>query len=169
MRLTLYTDYSLRVLIYLAAHPARYVSTEEISQAYRISNNHLVKVVNNLGRHGFLDVKRGRNGGIALGCAPESIVVGDVVRRTEPDFDLAECFDAARNSCPISSACRLKSHLASARDAFLAVLDGVTVADLVIDRQSELARLLANGNGKVANGTSHAPARSLTPAVESAG
>lgn len=142
MRLTLYSDYSVRVLIYLAAHPARFVSTEEISASYGISNNHLVKVVNNLGRHGFLQVKRGRNGGIALGRPAEEIHIGEVLRKTEPDFHLAECFDAPTNSCPIAGACQLQKHLSVAHEAFMAVLDRVTVASLVCDCSEDLRRML---------------------------
>ena len=117
MRLTRHTDYALRVLLYAATYPDRRVSTEEISKAYGISTHHLVKVVNNLGRAGFLDLKRGRNGGIRLGRAPEEIVVGAVVRVTEPDLHLVECFDAKRNTCPIVPACRLIQPLADARKA----------------------------------------------------
>lgn len=149
MRLTRHTDYALRVLLYAATYPDRRVSTEEISTAFGISTHHLVKVVNNLGRAGFLDLKRGRNGGIRLGRAPEEIVVGAVVRVTEPDLHLVECFDAKRNTCPIVPACRLIQPLADARKAFLRVLDGYTLADVVpADAphvRAELIQLLEGG------------------------
>ena len=132
MRLTSYSDFSLRVLIYLATHRGRVVSTEEISKAYGISNNHLVKVVNNLGHHNFLKVKRGRHGGIMLDREPSEINVGAVLRASEPDFFLAECFGPG-NQCPIASACRLKGLLAEARDAFMNVLNSRTLADLIDD------------------------------------
>ena len=151
MRLTLYSDYSIRVLIYLAAHPTRFVSTEEISAAYGISNNHLVKVVNNLGREGFLHVKRGRKGGIALGKPASEIRVGEVIRKTEPDFHLAECLNSTSNTCPITAACHLKTHLSAASEAFLAVLDGVTLDSLVVDRTEELRRLLAPASENLAS------------------
>lgn len=131
MRLTSYTDYSLRVLIYLACCPGRYVSTHEISRVYNISNNHLIKIVHNLGMNGFLAVRRGRHGGIALGKKPEEIVLGDVVRCTEPDFFLVECFDSESNQCSIGQVCRLKNVLDCAHKSFMKVLDECTLAEIV--------------------------------------
>lgn len=131
MHLTLHADYSLRVLLYLAARPDRLVSTQEVSQAYGISKNHLVRVVQALGRHGYVDVRPGRSGGITLAKAPEEIVLGQVFRVTEPDFHLVECFDRKTNTCPIAPACGLIGVLFEARDAFLAVLDKYTLADVL--------------------------------------
>jgi Rrf2 family transcriptional regulator, nitric oxide-sensitive transcriptional repressor len=139
MRLTKHTDYALRVLLYLGAWPERLVSTEEISDAYDISNNHLVKIIGNLGKHGILDVKRGRQGGIRLAQRPEDINIGQLVRLTEPDFYVTECFDKGGNTCPIMSSCSLIRPLHEARDAFLAVLDRYTLADLLGPRH--LAKL----------------------------
>lgn len=138
MRLTLYTDYSLRVLIYLAAHPGRMVATEEISRAYGISSNHLVKVVNNLGHAGFVLLKRGRSGGIRLAREPREINVGAVARAAEPDFHIVECFDPEANTCPIAPVCGLKSPLHEASRAFLAVLDKYSLDDLVGTRRRKL-------------------------------
>ncbi len=131
MQLTQHTDYALRVLIHLACYPGRHVSTAEISRAYGISNHHLVKVVHRLSTGGFLDVRRGRSGGIALGRAPADIVLGDVVRASEPQFHLVECFDEARNRCPITTVCTLQQTLGDALGAFFGVLDGKTLADVV--------------------------------------
>lgn len=131
MRLTKHTDYALRVLLYLASFPERLVSTEEISRTYGISSHHLVKIVNNLGKHELIEVKRGRQGGIRLARPPEDIVVGHVVRLTESDFHLVECFDKAANTCPIARICTLIRPLREAAEAFLAVLDRYTLADLV--------------------------------------
>jgi Rrf2 family nitric oxide-sensitive transcriptional repressor len=131
MHLTLHADYSLRVLLYLAARPERLVSTQEVSQAYGISKNHLVRVVQALGRHGFVQVRPGRSGGICLARAPEEICLGKVFRVTEPDFHLVECFDRGTNTCPIAPACGLIGVLVEARDAFLAVLDKYTLADVL--------------------------------------
>lgn len=131
MRLTKHTDYALRVLLYLASFPDRWSSTEEISQTYDISNHHLVKVVNHLGKLGYVEVKRGRQGGIRLAKAPEDMNVGALVRATENDFHIVECFDAETNTCGITRVCTLIRPLAEARDAFLDVLDGYTLADLV--------------------------------------
>lgn len=163
MRLTSYADYSVRVLIYLAAAPGRYVSTEEISRAYNISNNHLVKVVNNLGRQGFIKVKRGRNGGILLGRNAEDINIGKVIRGAEPDFYVAECFNGETNSCPITGVCGLRHIFHEAAGAFLATLDKYTLADVVDAAPSQGSLLTALGLGEHgsnghSNGTSRGPA-----------
>jgi Rrf2 family nitric oxide-sensitive transcriptional repressor len=139
VHLTLHADYSLRVLLYLAARPGRPISTQEVSEAYAISKNHLVRVVQTLGRHGFIEVRPGRTGGILLAREPAEISVGEVFRVAEPDFHLVECFDRERNGCPISPACGLKGVLAEAREAFLAVLDGYTLADLLERSRPDLA------------------------------
>lgn len=144
MQLTQHTDYALRVLIHLACHPDEHVSTSTISRAYGISNHHLVKVVHRLSTAGFLAVKRGRGGGIALGRAPEEIRVGDVVRACEPHLFVVECFDAARGSCSIAPACDLKTAFGEALRAFLGVLDARTIADVVPEwrRPAYLERFL---------------------------
>lgn len=131
MQLTLYTDYSLRVLLYLALVPGRTATITEISGAYGISRNHLVKVVHNLSVQGFIQTTRGRGGGICLSRPPEQIVIGDVVRHTEVNFKLVECFDREFNTCPIAVACVLKDTLYDAQKAFMAVLDEKTLADIV--------------------------------------
>lgn len=131
MHLTLHADYSLRVLLYLAVHRDRLVSTAEISNAYGISKNHLVRVVQALGRHGYVEVRAGRSGGLMLARHPAQIRIGEVVRRTEPHLDLVECFNPATNTCPILPACSLKHALWEARDAFLAVLERLTLEDVV--------------------------------------
>lgn len=131
MRLTRSTDYGLRVLLYAAAFPDRRVSTEEISTAFGISLHNLGKIVNQLGQAGWLDLKRGRGGGLRLAQPPEAIGVGAVVRRLEPDLHLVECFDRARNTCPIVPVCGLIGPFGEARRAFLAALDRYTLADVV--------------------------------------
>lgn len=131
MQLTLYTDYSLRVLLYLGLLPERTATISEIAEAYGISRNHLVKVVHNLSIHEFIQTTRGRGGGICLARAPEEIVIGDVVRHTEVNFDLVECFNREQNTCPISAACILKGALYEAQHAFMAVLDKSTLADVL--------------------------------------
>src|SRR5690348_15326281 len=108
VHLTLHADYSLRVLLYLAARPEHLVSTQEVSEAYGISKNHLVRVVQALGKEGFIEVRPGRAGGISLARAPAEISLGKVFRATEPDFHLVECFNKAENTCPIAPACGLK-------------------------------------------------------------
>jgi Rrf2 family nitric oxide-sensitive transcriptional repressor len=139
MHLTTYTDYSLRVLMFVAMKDG--LSTiQEIADAYGISKNHLMKIAFELGRHGFLQTVRGRKGGLKLARPPEDIGLGDVIRLTEEDFALVECF-AAGNSCIITAPCRLKGVLSEALKAYLAVLDRYTLADLV-KRNSSLARTL---------------------------
>lgn len=129
MRLTIYTDYSLRVLLYLASKPEETATITEISDFYNISRNHLVKVVHNLGINEFIITSRGKNGGIKLARSAEEILLSDVVRKTEPDMDLLECFNQSTDHCVISSACRLKSMLYEGRSAFMAVLEKNTLAD----------------------------------------
>jgi Rrf2 family nitric oxide-sensitive transcriptional repressor len=139
MQLTLFSDYSLRVALYLASHPERRCSVEEISTAYGISRAHLVKVVQRLTELEIVSGARGRGGGLRLARAPEEINVGALVRATEPNFDLVECFDAATNTCPISPACGLKGTLLRAKKAFLAVLDEQTLADYLPRREKLVA------------------------------
>ncbi|GEL74545.1 MULTISPECIES: RrF2 family transcriptional regulator [Myxococcus] len=131
MHLTLHADYSLRVLLYLATRTGRPVSTQEMADAYGISKHHLVRVVQTLAGQGVVDARAGRSGGVVLARAPADIQVGRVLRAAEPDFHLVECFDRERNACPIAPACGLKSVLDEAREAFLAVLDRYTLADLL--------------------------------------
>jgi Rrf2 family nitric oxide-sensitive transcriptional repressor len=135
MRLTSYTDFSLRVLIYLALNPDRRPTIAEIAGRYGISKAHLMKVVHQLGLAGYIETVRGKNGGLKLVLATLDITVGEVVRRTEPDMALVSCFDAAASPvCVIAPVCRLKGKLGEARAAFLAVLDDCTLADLIENR-----------------------------------
>jgi Rrf2 family nitric oxide-sensitive transcriptional repressor len=131
VHLTLHADYALRVLLYLAVNPDRVISTGEVSGAYGISKHHLVRVVQGLGRHGFVEVRPGRSGGVVLARAPSEISVGEVVRRMEPDFHIVECFDPKTNTCPITPACGLIGVLNEATRAFIATLDKYTLEDLV--------------------------------------
>ncbi len=131
MRLTLYTDYSLRVLLYLAAKPESTATISEITDFYKISRNHLVKVVHNLGLNGFISTTRGKNGGIRLARPAEKIYLSDVVMNTEPDMELLECFNPKTDECVISSTCRLKSMLYEGRAAFMGVLEKNTLADAI--------------------------------------
>lgn len=132
MRLTNYTDYSLRVLIYLASKPLDELSTiTEIAEAYSISRNHLSKVIHELGIFGFIQTIRGRGGGIKLAAPPEEINIGKVVRQIEDDFKLVECFSDGPSTCVITPVCGLKHALNRALNAYLAVLDEYTLADIV--------------------------------------
>jgi len=143
MQLTMHTDYALRVLLYLAHFPEKRISTEEISQAYGISKNHLVRVVHTLAESHVVKVNVGRAGGIELAQPAGKIRVGAVIRATEASFRLVECHDHVNNTCPIVPVCGLKSVLSAALDAFLAELDGYTLADLVKPRShSQFVQLL---------------------------
>ena len=133
MRLTQWTDYTLRVLMYCAATEGREqpVTITEVAESYGISRSHLMKIVQHLSAQGLLDTTRGRGGGMRLMRPAAAIQVGAVVRATETDFNLVECFDPATDHCRLSGHCRLKGVLGQAMNAYLAVLDGVTLADLV--------------------------------------
>ena len=137
MKLKSYTDYALRVLMHLAARPDRLASISEIARTYRISHNHLMKVVHDLRKEGFLDAVRGRSGGIRLGRPAAEISVGEVVRHTEGTFDLVDC-----GSCVIAPACALTAALQDARRAFMTVLDSYSLEDLVEERKTGLRELL---------------------------
>lgn len=136
MQLTLYTDYSLRVLLYLSLRPDERVSIEEISSFYKISKDHLIKVVNHLGKVGYIKTLRGRNGGIEMAKPPEQLTIGEVVRTMEPHFNLVECFNPQTNHCVVTPVCGLKHILAEANSAFLDVLDQYTISDMVDDKET---------------------------------
>jgi Rrf2 family nitric oxide-sensitive transcriptional repressor len=136
MKLTSFTDYSLRVLIYLAADPDRRATIAEIATAFAVSENHLTKVVHFLGKEGWLLTVRGKGGGMGLAQAAEDIGVGQVVRATEGEAMPAECFGEHPDNCAIARVCRLRSVLDEAVEAFYAVLDRYTLADLVHNRSS---------------------------------
>ncbi|WP_454884337.1 Rrf2 family transcriptional regulator [Sphingomonas oryzagri] len=147
MKLTLFTDYSMRVLLYLGARPERLCSIAEVARGYGVSQNHMMKVVNELARSGHVESVRGRFGGIRLGKPPEAINIGAVVRHTEDGFNLVDC-----DSCLVAPACGLTGVLKEALGAFLAVLDKYTLADM-LDRRSDLRRLFeaaADGNDQAA-------------------
>lgn len=134
MRLSEYTDYSLRVLMHCARHPERLVTINELAQGYGLSRNHLMKIVHDLGRQGLLQTTRGRSGGLRLGREAERITVGDVVRATETDFRQAECFDAAHSQCTLRGDCGLQGVLQQALAAYFAVLNHTTLADISAPR-----------------------------------
>lgn len=136
MRLTTFTDYSLRVLMFLATDPERRATISEIARAFDISENHLMKVVHVLGKAGLLANVRGKGGGLQLAKRPDAINIGKVVRITEGPPVPAECFDRERNACVITPICHLRRALGEAVQAFYAVLDRHTLADLVRNRNA---------------------------------
>lgn len=133
MQLTSFTDYALRVLLYAAVRPESRCLTADVATAFGISRHHVVKVVNELQHLGYLETTRGREGGFALATLPHRIRIGEVVRRTEGTLTLVECFDRDTNTCPLARACGLKNVLREAFDAFLAVLDRYSLADLIAE------------------------------------
>jgi len=141
MRLTFYTDYSLRLMMYAAVRHGEVVKIQDVADAYGISKNHLMKVAFELGRKGYLETLRGRGGGFRLARAPDKIRLGDVVRETEEDFTLVECFDPKTDRCAITGPCRLRGVLRKALQAYFAVLDEYTLADLAV-KHPVLERML---------------------------
>ena len=131
MRLTHFSDYALRVLMYAAMRGENLITIEETAKLYGISRAHLMKVANQLTRAGYLKAIRGRSGGLVLAKRPDAISLGDVLRATEPDFALVECF-TADNRCLITPRCRLRGALHEALAAFVGTLDGYTLADLIL-------------------------------------
>jgi Rrf2 family nitric oxide-sensitive transcriptional repressor len=131
MQLTKFTDYSLRVVIYLAHHQDRLATIAEIAAAYDIPHTHLMKVVHRLGQRGYIMTVRGKGGGMRLARAPDMINIGDLVRDTEDNMDIAECFSSEKQNCPMLPACALKSVLIDARKSFLATLDFYRLSDLM--------------------------------------
>lgn len=139
MQLSLHADYGLRVLLYLGSHPGQIISTQQISDAYGISKNHLVRVMQTLGDAGYVRVIPGRSGGVTLAKDPSEIRLGDVVRDAEPNLHLVECFEPETNTCPIIAVCGLKTRLAEALEAFIAELNKQSLADLLTPaRQQKL-------------------------------
>jgi Rrf2 family nitric oxide-sensitive transcriptional repressor len=141
MRLTTFSDYGLRVLMYLGVHRERLATIGEIARAYGISENHLMKVVHHLAQHGYIETIRGKGGGMRLARAPGEINIGAVVRQSEDSLTFVECFDRETSDCRIAPACSLKHALAEALESFFATLDRYTLADLLGSR-SRLAKLL---------------------------
>jgi len=142
MRLTIFTDYTLRVLIYLGAHrdEKRLATIGDIATAYGISENHLMKVVHHLAKQGYVETTRGKGGGMRLARTPEQIGIGEVVRGAEEDLAVVECFQKGNLKCPILPACTLRGVLTRAMRAFFEVLDGQTLADL-LRPQARLVRI----------------------------
>lgn len=141
MRLTSYTNYALRILMVAALRRGELATVQEVAESFQISRAHLVKCVHQLGVWGYLDNVRGRHGGFRLARPPETITVGEILRKTEDDLNLVECFDAQTNSCPLISVCRLGAAFKRACANFVATLDAVTIADIVANGDEVMAAL----------------------------
>ena len=141
MRLKNYTNYALRTLQMAALRAPALTRVDQVAAAHGVSRAHIMKIVHELGKAGYVETVRGRGGGFRLARDPAEITVGEVVRLTEAPIELVECFNADTNSCPLIGICRLSTALDAALDAFLQVLDGVTVADLAGNRRDLVDRL----------------------------
>ncbi|MEX2474484.1 Rrf2 family transcriptional regulator [Marinobacter sp.] len=142
MHITRYTDYSIRVLIYLSAQGDRLTTIQEIADSYEISKNHLMKVVHQLNKKGYIETVRGKKGGMRLHMSPVDINMGILVRESEPDMNIVECF-TSKNACRIAPVCGLQSMFAEALAAFLNTLDNYTLADVIQEQhRPQLLRLL---------------------------
>ena len=135
MQITYFSDYSLRVLFFLAIKEDK-ASVAEISRAFGISKNHLVKAVHNLVKLGYVSSIRGKTGGVILARTPASINLREIIQQLEPHMDIVECFDLETNSCAITPACRLKGVFQEAKEAFLATLKKYSLADLVQNKKA---------------------------------
>lgn len=142
MRLTRQADFSLRVLVYLALRPDTVATVGEIATAYRVSAHHLAKVAQLLGKRGYVELLRGQAGGLRLSIDPALLRIGDVVRETEPNFELLECFNAEKNTCPLDPSCTLKGVFKQAERRFLETLDQYTLADMIRRPQALIKVLL---------------------------
>ncbi|WP_256750164.1 Rrf2 family transcriptional regulator [Mesorhizobium sp. Mes31] len=140
MRLTNFSDYALRMLMYAASAGDRLITIEETARTFGVSKTHLNKVANTLTRSGYLKAVRGRSGGLALGLRPEMIRIGDVIRLTEPDFAVVECF-ATGNQCVLTRSCKLSSMFGEAMASFQSILDRYTLADVTLMPQDFLGGL----------------------------
>ncbi len=142
MQLNRFTDYACRALVYAAVHDQGRCTVDDIAAAFGVSRHHLVKVVNELEHLGYLETRRGRGGGLKLARPAEAIKLGELVRSTEASLALVECFNRDTARCPLTPACRLKGVLQEASDAFFAVLDRYSLADLIAQPRHR-ARVIA--------------------------
>ncbi len=142
MRLTQFTDYSLRVLIYLALHPEERVTIDQLTDAYDVSRHHIRSVVHHLAKLGYIESRQGKGGGVALALKPEEVSIREIVENTENDFYIVECFNPDGSACPIEPLCVLKQALSNASKSFLQTLEEYTIEDLIKNKRSQLSSLL---------------------------
>lgn len=146
MKLTSYTNYALRSLQLAAVKAPELVRVDDVANIHGLSRPHIVKIVHELGKAGYLETIRGRGGGFRLGRAPEDIVVGEVIRLTEGRLDVVECMDPEINTCVLIDICKLSTAMSKAAAAFMAVLDEITIADIASNRGQLLTRIDAQIN-----------------------
>jgi len=141
LKLTSYTNYALRTLQLAALHAPNLIRVDDVAALHNLARPHVVKIVHQLGKAGYLQTQRGRGGGFRLARPAEQIVVGEVIRLTEGNLDVVECFDSETNTCRLLGVCRLSARIRQATQAFMEVLDGVTIADIASNRNELLARI----------------------------
>jgi Rrf2 family nitric oxide-sensitive transcriptional repressor len=142
MRLTQFTDYSLRVLIYLALQPGKRTTIDQLTSAYGVSRHHIRSVVHHLAKLGYIDSTQGKGGGMVLAFKPEEVSLREIVENTENDFYVVDCFKPDSNNCPIEPICVLKQALSNASNHFLETLEKYTIADLINNKKKPLSELL---------------------------
>lgn len=157
MRLTQYSNFTLRTLQLVALRAPGIVTVEDVARAHRISKAHLVKVAAELSRRGYIEAIRGRHGGMRLARPADGITVGEIVRWTEAPLELVECFNPDTNTCPLLGACHLSRGLQRALRAFLSVLDDLTIADIAYNKDALLARLGVEIPGESADQSASLP------------
>ena len=145
MNLMSYTNYALRTLQMAALHDPNLLRVDDVAKVHKLARPHIVKIVHQLGKAGYLETQRGRGGGFRLARPADQIIVGDVVRLTEGNLDVVECFNPDKNTCLLSGICRLSFAIQDATAAFMAVLDGLTIADIAANRDELLERSRALG------------------------
>ena len=143
MKLTSYTNYALRTLQLAALNAPDLIRVDDVARLHGLARPHIVKIVHQLGKAGYLQTQRGRRGGFRLARPAEQIVVGEVIRLTEGCLDVVECFDETSNTCRLRGVCRLSTKIRQATQAFMAVLDDVTIADIAANRDELLDRISA--------------------------
>ncbi|HAR83540.1 MULTISPECIES: Rrf2 family transcriptional regulator [Sulfitobacter] len=149
MKLTSYTNFALRSLQLAALKNPHLIRVDDVVRVHGLARPHIVKIVHELGRAGYVVTQRGRNGGFRLARPAEDIIIGDVVRLTEGPLDLVECFNPERNTCPLIGICNLSRALKEATGAFMAVLDNLTLSDISSNRGDLLARIAPLEEGVV--------------------
>lgn len=141
MKLTSYTNYALRSLQLAALKSPDLVRVDDVARIHTLSRPHIMKIVHELGRAGYLETVRGRGGGFRLARPPEEIIVGEVIRITEGPLDVVECFNPKKNTCPLMGICILSRKIQEATAAFMAVLDDLTIADIAANRGQLMDRI----------------------------
>lgn len=141
MKLTSYTNYAMRSLQLAALKAPELVRIDDVAKIHNLSRPHIMKIVHELGKAGYLETVRGRSGGFRLARPPQEIIVGDVVRLTEGPLDVVECFNPEKNTCPLMGICILSKKIQEATAAFMAVLDDLTIADIAANRGQLMDRI----------------------------